>query len=339
MGGRPKIPDEEFAAIWQRCQGHTPTIAKLSGVSVRTVMYQRKRVEERLGIMLVANDDRTQRGRVSLPKIGARRLAKVKGTVIVFSDAHFWPEEPRSPAFIALVELCRQLNPVLVVNNGDAFDGARISRHPPTDWARLPDVADELEACKHRLAEIEEVIQKDVPLIWNAGNHDSRFSIRLAQVASEFSAVHGMDLKDHFPRWDFGWSLLINEKVMVKHRYAGGVHATYNNTLRSGLSMVTGHLHRLCVTPWSDYNGTRWGVDTGTLSSFGPEVQKFAYSEDNPMNWAQGFAVLTFDDHGHLLPPELVQVIDGKAYFRGAPVNASAHGMKVATRSGRGSSR
>jgi hypothetical protein len=107
---------------------------------------------------------------------------------------------------------------------------------------------------------------------------------------------------------------------MIKHRYAGGVHATYNNTLRAGVSMVTGHLHRLCVTPWSDYNGTRWGVDTGTLSSFGPECQKFTYSEDNPMNWASGFGVLTFDGHGRLLPPELCMVIDGTAYFRGRAV-------------------
>jgi hypothetical protein len=319
---RAKQTDEEFAAIWQRCQGHIPTIAKACGSTERSVQYRRLSVEKSLGILLAASKDHSGRAKVSLPKIGARRLAKITGTVIVFSDAHFWPDEERSPAFKALVNLIKDQRPSLVVNNGDAFDGARISRHPPTDWAKLPDVADELDMCKARLAEIEEVAPAGIPLIWNAGNHDSRFSIRLAQTAPEFCGVSGTDLAHHFPAWDFGWSLLINEQVMVKHRYSGGVHATYNNTLKSGLSMVTGHLHRLCVTPWSDYNGTRWGVDTGTLSCFGPEVQKFTYSEDNPMNWAQGFAVLTFDDHGRLLPPELCMVIDGKAYFRGTVCTA-----------------
>lgn len=320
-GGRPKVPDEDFAVIWRRHNGVIKNIALACGLTERNVLYQRKRVEERLGIVLAAQKDSTNRSKVSLPKLGARRLAKVTGTVIVFSDAHFWPNEDKSPAFQALIHLIKELHPSIVVNNGDAFDGARISRHPPTDWAKLPDVADELDACRRRLDEIEEVVADGIPLIWNAGNHDSRFSIRLAQTAPEYVAVHGMDLKDHFPAWDFGWSLLINDVCMVKHRYAGGIHATYNNTLRSGLSMVTGHLHRLCVTPWSDYNGTRWGVDCGTLSNFGPEVQKFTYSEDNPVNWAQGFAVLTFDSQGRLLPPELVTVIDGTAYFRGARVS------------------
>lgn len=313
----PTWTDKEFAATWQRGRGHVPTIAKMLDRSIRQIMKRRKSVEERLGIVLAASDDRTGRSKVSLPKIGARRLVKVVGTVVVFSDAHFWPEEDRSPAFLALIHLIRELNPSLIVNNGDAFDGARISRHPPTDWAKLPNVADELDATIGRLGEIEEVAAPGVPLIWNAGNHDSRFSIRLAQTAPEYVAVHGMDLKDHFPAWDFGWSLEINGNTMIKHRWHGGLHATWNNTLKSGMTMVTGHLHRLQVTHFADYHGSRWGVDCGTLSSFGPDVQKFVYSEDSPANWAQGLCVLTYDESGKLLPPELVHVLDGVAYFRG----------------------
>lgn len=325
MSRRPKMPHEEFAALWQRCEGSLPLLKKVTGESERWIFRMRNAAQDALDIVLLASTtmDRIGRERISLPRTGARRLANLNGNVVIFSDAHFWPDEERSPAFKALISIIRELNPTLIVNNGDAFDGARISRHPPTDWARLPDVADELETCKARLAEIEEAAPEGCPLVWNAGNHDSRFSIRLAQTAPEYVAVHGMDLKDHFPAWDFGWSLLINDTVMVKHRLAGGVHATYNNTLRSGVTIVTGHLHRLCVTPWSDYNGTRWGVDTGTLSNFGPDVQKFTYSEDNPCNWASGFAVLTFDLQGRLLPPELCMVIDGKAYFRGSEVQTS----------------
>ena len=58
--------------------------------------------------------------------------------------------------------------------------------------------------------------------------------------------------------------LRVNGNVVIKHRMKGGIHAAHKNTLHAGTTMVTGHLHSLKVTPFSDYNGTRWGVDTGT---------------------------------------------------------------------------
>ena len=110
---------------------------------------------------------------------------------------------------------------------------------------------------------------------------------------------------------------MINDNVMIKHRYHNGIHATYNNTLKSGRSIVTGHLHRLAVTPWADYNGRRYGVDTGTLSD--PHSAQFDYAENNPSPHTSGFAVLTFKD-GLMLPPELVEVIGSQAFFRGETV-------------------
>jgi hypothetical protein len=71
--------------------------------------------------------------------------------------------------------------------------------------------------------------------------------------------------------------------------------------------MVTGHLHSSKVTPYTDYNGTRYGVDTGCLADpYGPQ---FEYTEDNPRNWRSGFAVLRFHE-GKLLQPQLVIVHD-----------------------------
>jgi hypothetical protein len=90
----------------------------------------------------------------------------------------------------------------------------------------------------------------------------------------------------------------------------------------SGKTIVTGHLHQLKVTPLSDYNGRRYGVDSGTLADpYGPQFE--AYTEQNPMNWASGFVVLTFKD-GRLLPPELVTVMDdGVVAFRGELIEVS----------------
>ena len=84
----------------------------------------------------------------------------------------------------------------------------------------------------------------------------------------------------------------------------------------SGKTIITGHLHSLKVTPFDDYNGTRWGVDTGTLADpKGPQFQD--YLEANPVNWRSGFIVLTFQD-GKLLWPEVARVVDETTIdFRG----------------------
>ena len=128
----------------------------------------------------------------------------------------------------------------------------------------------------------------------------------------------GADLFDFFPGWHFGYTIHVNENTVIKHRWHNGIHAIYNNVLKSGRSIVTGHLHRLQVSAWGDYNGRRYGVDTGTLAE--PGGDQFAYLEGNPVPWASGFAVLTFDSKGMLLPPELCEVIGETAYFRGKPV-------------------
>lgn len=102
----------------------------------------------------------------------------------------------------------------------------------------------------------------------------------------------------------------------------GGIHATHNNTVSSGKTIVTGHLHSLKVTPFNDYNGERFGVDTGTLAdAHGPQFVD--YLEDNPTNWRSGFAVLTFNN-GRLLWPELVHALaPDLVQFRGQVINVS----------------
>jgi hypothetical protein len=92
-----------------------------------------------------------------------------------------------------------------------------------------------------------------------------------------------------------------------------------NNTVNAGVSVVTGHLHSLKVTPFADYNGNRFGVDTGTLAETdGPQ---FTYAEINPSNHRSGFAVLNFFN-GRLLWPELVHKFDeDMVEFRGEVID------------------
>ena len=236
------------------------------------------------------------------------------GIIIAGSDAHIWPG-PYTTAFRAFIRFIKEMKPKAVIANGDMLDGASISRHPPIGWEKRPSLIEELKACQMALTDVEDAAGK-AKLIWPLGNHDARLSSRLASVAPEYANVHGTQLKDHFPAWTPCWAAWATEKFVLKHRMRSGVHATHNNTVNSGVSMATGHLHSAKVTPFTDYNGTRFGVDLGTLAE--PKGPQFVnYLESNPTNWRSAFGVFTIHK-GKLLWPELVHVFSPNSVeFRG----------------------
>jgi hypothetical protein len=277
------------------------------GINVSALYKRRKRIEAKVKEPLKApNDNHQMKTRLEAtthPK--AQNLGILNGTVIVFSDAHFWPGI-HTTAYRGLLWAIKELQPKAVIANGDIFDGAGISRHPRIGWAKAPTVMQELKACTLAMGEIEEAAKKarhNVKLIWPLGNHDARFETFLAANAPQYEHVKGFSLRDHFPDWEPCWSVWLNDSTVVKHRFKGGIHATHNNTMWSGKNIVTGHLHSLKVTPFTDYNGVRYGIDTGTLAEpYGPQFED--YTEQGPLNWRSGFAVLTFSN-GKLLLPEL----------------------------------
>lgn len=280
-------------------------LATQFGLNIRGVYSRRANLERKLGQQITGPEHHAQtRHDVKHPQ---RVLCDIEdGSVIVGSDAHLWPGTPRSTAMRAFIKFCRDIKPSAVILNGDVMDFPSISRHPPIGWETIPDVQDEIGFAQETLAEIEDAAG-DARRIWTLGNHDGRFETRIATVAPQFAKVHGVHLRDHFPNWEAGWSCWVND-VVIKHRFKGGIHATHNNAVASGKHMVTGHLHSAKVTPWTDYNGTRWGVDTGCLAD--PDAKAFVdYTEDNPKNWRSGFVVLKFHK-GVMLQPQLALVHD-----------------------------
>jgi hypothetical protein len=278
------------------------------GMDLSGLNRRRRRIEQRDKIEIKAPQSVDQYKHLQTAHTHPARkdLGILNGTVIVFSDAHFWPGI-YSTAFHGLLWAIKELKPNAVIANGDIFDGAGISRHPRIGWAKSPSVMEELKACTICMGYIEETAKEarhNVKLIWPLGNHDARFETFLAANAPQYEHVKGFTLRDHFPDWEPCWAVWMNDDTVVKHRFKGGIHATHNNTMWSGKNIVTGHLHSLKVTPFSDYNGVRYGIDTGTLAEpYGPQFED--YTEHGPLNWRSGFAVLTFVD-GKLLLPELV---------------------------------
>lgn len=295
--------------------------AKILGISPRNAKARRRSLENKYKkkIEVPAYNNSSPPQYVEHPH--EVNLTVKDGTVIVGSDGHYWPGKA-STAHRAFVKLIKDLSPKAVFMNGDAFDGARISRHPSIMWENKPEVIQELEAVQERMHEIELAAPRSTALVWPLGNHDARFETRLATMVPEYARINGFHLKDHFSnRWQPCWLAWINRSVVIKHRYKGGIHATHNATMWAGTTTITGHLHSLKVTPFTDYNGTRYGIDTGTLAD--PNGKQFLdYSEGNPKNHRSGFIVLTFRG-GRLMWPEVVSVVDeNHVEFRGEIIRA-----------------
>lgn len=237
-------------------------------------------------------------------------------SVLFFSDAHLWPSET-SQSFWLMLEVAHDIKDELAVihDNGDSFDGATISRHPPSMWEDPPTLEQEYEAVLAHQELIEEAVGEDVLRFRSIGNHDMRFESLLAKTVPQVRGMPGTTIGELFPRWDHNYSFVYQDQLMAKHRFRGGVHAAWNNVLHSGVNMVTSHTHRLGAREFTDFRGTRVAIETGTLANpYGPQ---FEYCEDNPRNWQQGFVVVTFEPEGHI-HYELVKMRpDGSARFRG----------------------
>jgi hypothetical protein len=312
----PKCSDDEFIAIF-RAHGARGA-AKLLEMGERSVYDRRVRIEKRLGIEIPAPG--TTNTRLASGYQKHYDLEVRDGVVLVGSDAHVWPGKP-TPAQRGFCLLAREFRDRLVaaILNGDILDGARISRHDRIGWAEVPTLREELEAVDEFTTEVQEAAGERAQLLWTIGNHDLRFETYLAKNAKDVEGLSGSRLAERFLAWRMMWIIRINQDIVCKHRFKGGIHATHNNALWSGKTMVTGHLHSLKVTPFDDYNGTRWGVDTGTLSD--PTGEHADYAEGNPLNHRSGFVVLTFKD-GKLLWPEIAAVVDeNHIQFRGEILN------------------
>lgn len=304
------MPDEEFMEMFEQLGG--AKMSRVTGMTQRNIYSRRRNLEKQYGVTLHAPNKEFQSTEVERT---ARLHHEIEnGAVLIFSDAHYWPQTI-STIHAAICEVAAEIQPDLIIANGDVFDGADLSRHARIGWEEAPSPADEIYACQARLAEIEQAAPK-ARRIWNLGNHCARFESFIANKVPELAKVNGVHLKDHFPEWETAWSTWINDEVVVKHRWHGGVHASYNNTVKSGKTIVTGHTHQLNVRPWTDYNGTRFGIECGTAAE--PNGPQFLhYTEDNPKNWVSSAIVLTFHN-GEMLYPEVIRRLDRGVYeFRG----------------------
>ena len=329
------LTDKEFIAKWKEFPSPT-ALGKELGTNIRNIMARRRMLEIKYGIVLATDpnykaqqlenykercrQEKNERQAKLQERLDAtqhsvrRGMELEKGRVIIFSDAHF--TEETTTGFKALLKFIEYFKPKAIICNGDAFDGAVLSRFPAINYDRKPTVLEELNYCKTHLEAIEKVKPAGCRLIWTLGNHDMRYESFLVSRASEFSGVDGFSLKYHFPNWETCWSFWVNDDTVIKHRHKGGRYAGYQNVQASFCNIFTGHTHVLTCSPISTFDQkTFWGVQTGTLADINSD--SFQYTEDNSKDWRQGFIMASWE-RGRLLMPEMIMTCgEDEVEFRG----------------------
>jgi hypothetical protein len=131
------IPESEFIAAWEKSYCSPQRTSEYLGVDIRWV-YKRRANLANKGVILQTNPQTAGRGKQYGWQTDVGRAYKRQndlwlenGVIVVFSDAHFWPDEDQTIANMALLELIKDLKPAVICANGDIFDGASVSRHPP----------------------------------------------------------------------------------------------------------------------------------------------------------------------------------------------------------------
>ena len=248
-------------------------------------------------------------------------------TIVSFSDCHWWPDQPKTDAHKILLKIIKDIKPHAVGCRGDMMDCAKLSRFPNLAHAELPSTEDEVVTVMGFMSEIAKVAKKarpNVDLEINVGNHE-RLEIQEANMQPKENEVlqgilaglgasekTSMDIL--FPDWHISNSTIINDTFMWKHKpHKGGIGGARASTLNAGISTGNGHTHRLGVAALTDFEGTRFGVECGTLSDLFSD--QFNYCEDSVRNWQSGFMVHYF--YGKRAEHVTVNVIDGMAIFNG----------------------
>jgi len=313
---KPACSEEEFIKLFEEF-GPEQT-ARLLGVAPRNVHKRRRTIEKNKGLTLTGPNPSGQVPTGSQYD-RKRELQITDGKILIGSDVHVWPHR-ETTAMRGFVSFAKKFKPDLVIINGDLFDGASTSRHARIGWEWRPTAAQEIEAVNEFTSKIEKASPNSKRFL-TIGNHDIRIETMLSNRVPEVEGLFGTTIKDHLPYWDIVWSIQVNDNITIKHRYRSGIHAAWNNQLYSGHTLVTGDTHRLLVRPFSDYNGVRYGIETGTMAE--PYGDQFHYAEDNPRDWRSGFVLLTIHD-GELLTPEIVRVMNeeiGRLEFRGGTID------------------
>lgn len=225
------------------------------------------------------------------------------GIVAVASDFHVPYHDMK--AVESFINYCREVQPDMIVINGDLVDMYMLSRFAKGE-GRNP--MSEIEEARDILAQLRQDTKADIYYV--IGNHEQRLEKTILTKAPELASLIE-DVFSIFKLDDIGvkgaGTITINDNFVFKHGTLLGNKSglsAIKEMENAYLSGATGHTHRL-----AKYIARKAGrkfvwLETGCLCSMEPEYML------NP-NWQQGFAMVQFEN-GKVKRAEVLEIENGE---------------------------
>ncbi len=135
MGSTPSCSDDEFIYYFEHCES-IEAAAKKIGCKVRAVMARRQRIENKLGIKIKPFSE-TKEQHIWPEYNHLRFNLKSPFDIMVVSDRHCMPGEIPA-AFKVACSVATDLQPKILIVNGDWYDLPNMSRHVQHCWENRP---------------------------------------------------------------------------------------------------------------------------------------------------------------------------------------------------------
>ena len=233
--------------------------------------------------------------------------------VVIGSDFHVPYQDVGAVA--SFIKLVRALKPDRVILNGDIADFFGLSRFN-IEKERIDSLQAEIDEANALRRSVRKAAP-DAVLMEGEGNHDSRLVTFVRQKAKEIASLRDLQPRRQF-MWDeleikpfAGCGIRLRPDYLVKHgtlvRGEAGASAKAEH-MASGISGVSGHVHRLATYRKAGYVPRQW-TEGGCLCRLDPD-----YIVGAP-NWTQGCVVVELARESFATYE--VPYIDGKLRFGG----------------------
>lgn len=199
----------------------------------------------------------------------------------------------------------------------DCYSISRFDRNPE----RITNLQSEFNQGKEILWQIRDII--DGEIIFIAGNHEDRLR-KFLWNNPVLNGCISLEDKLNFNNLDikfyeYGKNFIYKDKLIYTHGNKVNKYSAYTakNLLDDlGLSVISGHTHRLGMHYKTDYGGAKVGVENGCLCNFDNAMEWF---RKETIDWQRGISVIKWHEDRfniqQLCIPKDLFIIYGKHYF------------------------
>lgn len=199
----------------------------------------------------------------------------------------------------------------------DCYSISRFDRNPE----RITNLQSEFNQGKEILWQIRDII--DGEIIFIAGNHEDRLR-KFLWNNPVLNGCISLEDKLNFNNLDikfyeYGKNFIYKDKLIYTHGNKVNKYSAYTakNLLDDlGLSVISGHTHRLGMHYKTDYGGAKVGVENGCLCNFDNAMEWF---RKETIDWQRGISVIKWHEDRfniqQICIPKDLFIIYGKYYF------------------------